>query len=79
MTLLLAGSKLNRYQAMIQHEDVDVGGCQKYRPSLGPYYDTAPNIQGTQKGTIILTATHVRHEGFSKDGALGEPTCTWRP
>ena len=31
-----------------------VGGCQNYGPFLGPYYNTAPNIWGTQKGTIIL-------------------------
>ena len=32
-----------------------MGDCQNY----GPYYSTAPNLQGTQKGTIILTTTHV--------------------
>ena len=26
-----------------------MGGCQYYGPLLGPYYNTAPNIQGTQK------------------------------
>ena len=26
------------------------GGCQNYGPFLDPYYNTAPNIQGTQKG-----------------------------
>ena len=31
-----------------------MGGCQNYGPFLGPYYNTAPNIQGTQKGTIIF-------------------------
>ena len=36
-----------------------MGGCQNYGPLLGPYYNTAPNIQGTQKGTIILTTTHI--------------------
>ena len=36
-----------------------MGGCPNYGPFLGPYYGTAPNIQGTQKGTIILTTTHV--------------------
>ena len=29
---------------------VHVGGCQNYGPFLGPYYNTAPNIKGTQKG-----------------------------
>ena len=37
-----------------------MGGCQNYGPFLDPYYNTAPNIYGTQKGTIILTTTHVR-------------------
>ena len=39
-----------------------MGGCQNYGPFLGPYYSTAPNIQGTQKGTMILTTTHIRYE-----------------
>ena len=30
-----------------------LGGCQKYGPFLGSYYNTAPNIQGTQQGIII--------------------------
>ena len=34
-------------------------GCQNQGPFLGPYYNTAPNIQGTQKGTLILTTTHM--------------------
>ena len=29
-----------------------VGGCQNYGPFLDPYYNTALNIWGTQKGTI---------------------------
>ena len=36
-----------------------MGGCQNYDPFLDPYYNTAPNIQDTQKGTIILTTTHM--------------------
>ena len=38
-----------------------MGGCQNYGPflGLGPYYNTAPKIQGTQKGTLILTTTHM--------------------
>ena len=35
-----------------------VGGCQNYA-ILEPYYNTAPNIYGTQKGTRILTTTHI--------------------
>ena len=38
---------------------VHMGGCQNYGPFLGPYYNTAPYISGTQKGTIILTPTHI--------------------
>ena len=38
---------------------VYMGGCQNYGPFLDPYYNTAPNIWGTQKGTIILTITHI--------------------
>ena len=36
-----------------------MGGCQNYGPFLGPYYKTAPIISGTQKGTLILTTTHI--------------------
>ena len=36
-----------------------VGGYQSYDPFLVPYYNTAPNIQGTQKRTIILTTSHI--------------------
>ena len=36
-----------------------LGGCQNYGPFLGPCYNTAPNIQGTQKGTMILTITYL--------------------
>ena len=35
-----------------------MGGYQNYGPFLGPYYNTAPNIWGTKKGTIILTTIH---------------------
>ena len=37
---------------------INMCGCQNYGTFLGPYYDMAPNIQGTQKGTLILTTTH---------------------
>ena len=36
-----------------------LGGCQNYGPFLGPKSNTAPIIWGTQKGTIILTTTHL--------------------
>ena len=32
--------------------------CRNYGPFLDPYYNTEPNMKGTQKGTIILTTTH---------------------
>ena len=37
----------------------DMGGCQNYGPFLDPHYNTAPNMYGTPKGTIILTTTHM--------------------
>ena len=37
-----------------------MGCCQNYGPFLDPYFNTAPNIWGTQKGTIILTTTHIK-------------------
>ena len=37
----------------------DVSGCQNNGAFLGPYYNTAPTFHGTQKGTTILTTTHV--------------------
>ena len=42
-----------------------MGDSQNYGPLLGPYYSTAPNIQGTQKGTIILITTHMFLSTFS--------------
>ena len=43
----------------IASEELHVGRCQNYGPFLGPYFNTAANISGTQKGTIILTTTHM--------------------
>ena len=37
-----------------------MGGCQNYGPFLGPWYNTAPSLYGTQNGTLILTTTHVK-------------------
>ena len=42
---------------------VYVGGCQNYGPFLGTLNNRCPIIIGTQKGTIMLTTTHV---GFLK-------------
>ena len=41
-------------------DGVYVGGCQNYGPLLGTLNVRCRTIQGTQKGTIILTTTHVR-------------------
>ena len=38
---------------------VHVGSCQNYGPFLGTLKSRCRMIMGTQKGTIILTATHV--------------------
>ena len=40
-------------------EDPYMGGCQHYGPFLDPYYNAAPNFEGTQKGAKILTTTHI--------------------
>ena len=42
--------------------DCHLGGCQNYGPFLGPLKNRCRIIIGTQKGTIILTATHVNHK-----------------
>ena len=37
-----------------------MGGCQNCGPFIMvPEYSTAPSIEGIQKGTIILTTTHI--------------------
>ena len=47
----------------------DLGGCQNYGPLLGTLNIRGHIIIGTQKGTIILTTTHLR---FSVGG---QPPC----
>ena len=42
----------------------EVGGCQNYDSFLDPYYNTAPNIWGTQEGLIILTTTQFQSQGL---------------
>ena len=39
-----------------------MGGCHNYGPFLVPYHNTAPIIQGTQKGATILTNTLMRKD-----------------
>ena len=36
-----------------------MGGCQNYGPFLGTLNSRCRIIMGTQKGTIILTTTHI--------------------
>ena len=36
-----------------------MGGCQNYGPFLGTLNNRCRIIIGTQKGTIILTTTHI--------------------
>ena len=36
-----------------------MGGCQNYGPFSDPYYTTAPNFRVPEKGTLILTTTHI--------------------
>ena len=48
--------------------NLHLGGCQNYGPLLDPYYNSAPKIKGTQKGTIVLTAIHLNKcNGMCKD------------
>ena len=55
------------------HVKIHVGGCQNYGPFLGTLNIRGRIIIGTQKGTIILTTTHVRYSpNFFKGGCLGE-------
>ena len=37
-----------------------MGGCQNYGPFLGTLINSCRIIIGTQKGTIILTTTHIK-------------------
>ena len=39
--------------------EMHVGSCQNYGPFLGTLNNRCRTIIGTQKGTIILTTTHV--------------------
>ena len=49
-----------------------MGGCQNYSPFLGTLHIGCRIIMGTQKGTIILTTTHINISKlhWSKPGAL---------
>ena len=50
-----------------------MGGCQNYGPFLGNLNIKGRTIIGTQKGTIILTTTHIKHHPYHK--AL--TACLW--
>ena len=45
-----------------------MGGCQNYGPFLGTLDIRCRTILGTQKGTIILTTTHVCADCDTKVG-----------
>ena len=49
-----------------------MGGCQNYGHFLGPDFSSAPIIQGTQKGTLILTTTHM----FGASWVMGCEGCS---
>ena len=40
-----------------------MGGCQKYDPFWGTLNNTCRIIIGIQRGTIILTTTHINYQG----------------
>ena len=52
--LYIEGQRTPKYQT------IHMGGCQNYGPSLGTLNIRCRAIIGTQKGTIILTTTHMR-------------------
>ena len=43
-----------------------MGGCQNYGPFLGTLNIRGRIIIGTQKGTIILTTTHIEYEKYDQ-------------
>ena len=45
-----------------------MGGCQNYGPFLGTLSIRCRTIPGTQKGTIILTTTHMERRREAKFG-----------
>ena len=47
-------------------------GVKSMVPFVGPEYITAPNIEGTQKGTIMLTIIHMALQVCTW-GMLSEP------
>ena len=52
--------------------NLHMGGYQTYGPFLDPYYNTAPNIWGTRKGTIILTTTHMYSRAYARLRPAGQ-------
>ena len=46
-----------------------MGGCQNYGPLLDPLNTRCRIILGTQKGTIVLTTTHMFLEAEKWDAA----------
>ena len=58
-------------QKLVMQVLIHMGGCQNYGPSLGPL-NTRCRIISTQKGTIVLTTTHIGIQSLPK-GSLPRP------
>ena len=50
---------VENYNAQLDSCLTHMGSCQNYGPSLGTLNNRCRIIIGTQKGTIILTTTHI--------------------
>ena len=51
-----------------------MGGCQNYGPLLGPLNIRCRIILRTQKGTVVLTTTHIT-QSYTKPKDLREKRC----
>ena len=66
-------SEYKLHQDSVEVIKAHMGGSQNSGPFLGPCNNAAPNIQGTQEGTLILTTTHMvgLFEGCNQLGFTG--------
>ena len=55
-----------------------MGGCQNYGPFLGTLNHRCRTITGIQKGTIILTTTHISGSSRRDCGGVGGHGLRWR-
>ena len=55
-----------------------MGGCQNYGPFLGTLNIRCHIITGTQKGTIILTTTHINPIRFLQLPRLTMSEVSWQ-